>query len=273
MGSQSGSGKAFWCFSFMFMRMAVIVNMTVFRLMFMVIRQRCERSCSVSSSLSSDSAGLSLLLEPTLCGGRRGWWLLRDSGWLQLGRGLLVWVDGRNACDCLHSMDMTVFVITLFKITMLVITMLMISVVVTTVSVITMLVISVVVTTVSVITVVVIIVRLSRWVLTVRVNLYLLMFVLFVMCVIMIMCVLHMSIRMFMVTILYFGLIMIFCVMTMLVVMVMVMSCRCTSSWTGNRSLVAWCGSCFFVWMLVVWMVMFMIMPMPVTMAMAFVGG
>lgn len=90
--------------------MTVII--TMFGLMVMVIRQRCERrSCSVPPSLSSDPEWFSF------CGGRRGRGLLRDQGRLQLERWLLFPVDGGNVCACLHFMDIIVFVITVVVIT------------------------------------------------------------------------------------------------------------------------------------------------------------
>lgn len=98
--------------------MTVTVIITVFGLMVMVIRQRCERrSCSVLPSLSSDPGFFTRLLGLTFCGGRRGRGLLRDQGRLQLERWLLFPVDGGNVFACLHFMDIIVFVITVVVIT------------------------------------------------------------------------------------------------------------------------------------------------------------
>lgn len=92
--------------------------------------------------------------------------------------------------------------------------------------------------------------RFRRSVLVVRMHMCLLVFVLFVMCVIMTvdmaLFVLHMSARMFMLTIYYLG-------------VVVVMSCMCARSWTGSSGLLgALCGILLRVWMvggrLVVWM-------------------
>lgn len=214
---QGGGARPSWSFSLIFMRIAVIVIVIV-----VVVVVGCLRLMSVwrrgfvSPPLSPDPGWLSRLLGLSFCRGGGGLWHLRSLGRLQLCGGLLLLAERRNVCARLNFRDMIVD--------------------------------AVVVISLAIIVVITVVMRFRRSVLVVRMHMCLLVFVPFVMWVIMIvdMFVLHMSARMFMLTIYYLG-------------VVVVMSCMCARSWTGSSGLLgALCGILLRVWMvggrLVVWM-------------------